>query len=225
MKSFYVYAHIRKDTGSIFYIGKGSGKRAWVKSKRNNYWKNVVQKTEYGVILLYTELAEEEAFKLERQYIKHHNPSTNLTDGGEGISGYRYVGEKLEKHRKQVKYHMNRKDVKEKLSKIKKKQYNADPKYSVKLRQAKLKSIKEDPTQVERQRKSLLKYYEDPNNRHKNSKSRGGLEFVAIKDDSIIWQGYSQKMCAEELRLQQPNINKCLKGVRKTSGGYNFRYL
>ncbi len=106
-----------------------------------------------------------------------------------------------------------------------KKEHFKNPKNIETAKQAKLKSIKEDPTQVERQKQSLLKFYKNEENRHKNSKSRGGLEFIAAKNEHVVWQGYSQRMCAEELRLQQPNINKCLKGVRKTSGGYNFRYL
>jgi hypothetical protein len=32
-KLFYVYAHIRSDTGTVFYIGKGSQKRAWSKKR------------------------------------------------------------------------------------------------------------------------------------------------------------------------------------------------
>lgn len=40
----YVYVHFRNDTNQIFYVGKGSGKRAYNSQKRNGYWKNVVKK-------------------------------------------------------------------------------------------------------------------------------------------------------------------------------------
>ena len=32
MNKYYVYAH-RKPNGEIFYVGKGSGKRAWTKDQ------------------------------------------------------------------------------------------------------------------------------------------------------------------------------------------------
>lgn len=41
----YTYAHIRNDTGKIFYIGLGSVQHRYkTKSKRNNYWNNIVAK-------------------------------------------------------------------------------------------------------------------------------------------------------------------------------------
>lgn len=42
----YTYAHIRNDTGKIFYIGLGSvSHRYKTKAKRNNYWNNIVDKS------------------------------------------------------------------------------------------------------------------------------------------------------------------------------------
>ena len=48
-KSFYVYSHSKESDGSVFYIGKGTGSRAWDFKKRNEYWKRVAAK--YGVIV------------------------------------------------------------------------------------------------------------------------------------------------------------------------------
>lgn len=223
-KTFYIYAHKRLDKNEIFYIGKGKGRRANSKSDRNRYWRNIVKKAGYEVVFLETDLSEENAFELEKFYISKHNPVANLTKGGEGISGYKYKGELLYKQRKQVKFHMRRKDVREKLSNIKK-EYYKDPNNIEKNRLAKLNSIKKDPSQVERQRNSLLKYYEDPQNRHKNSKANGGKHFVAIDQyNCVVWSGISQGVCADFLGVAQPNINKCLKKIRKTTGGFRFRY-
>ena len=41
---YYTYGHIRPDTGVIFYVGKGSKKRAYSRSNRNTHWRNVVNK-------------------------------------------------------------------------------------------------------------------------------------------------------------------------------------
>jgi hypothetical protein len=44
MTYYYTYVHIRPDTGVIFNVGKGKGRRAWSKSDRNKHWHNVVNK-------------------------------------------------------------------------------------------------------------------------------------------------------------------------------------
>lgn len=91
---FYVYAHYRADTDEIFYIGKGSGNRAYEKKKsdgRSEWWHRIVNKYGYTVKLLHENLSEVEALKKERELIQQYGrkdistgPLINLTDGGEG---------------------------------------------------------------------------------------------------------------------------------------------
>ena len=92
---FYVYAHTRATDGSIFYIGKGVKRRAWEKSVRNKYWRNIVAKHEYKITILLNNLTEEEAFILEKQLIATlgRDSLCNMTDGGEGGSGYVHTKE------------------------------------------------------------------------------------------------------------------------------------
>lgn len=92
---FYIYAHYRKTTGEIFYIGKGFGKRAWDRGKKRTlHWHNVVKKNGYTISILHDNLTENEAFTLEKELIKYYGrndlglgPLVNMTDGGEGASG------------------------------------------------------------------------------------------------------------------------------------------
>lgn len=84
---FYVYSYLREDL-TPYYIGKGTGKRAW--SKRHNV--NVPDDTR--IIILAENLTEKEAFELEVKLIKEYGRKDlgngilrNRTDGGEGISG------------------------------------------------------------------------------------------------------------------------------------------
>jgi hypothetical protein len=92
VNNFYVYAHVRNDTNTIFYIGKGKDKRAWSKSRtrRNSYWHNVVNKAGYTVVLLKQRLDEVTAFAEEIRLIQvfkaFGHTLTNMTDGGEGAS-------------------------------------------------------------------------------------------------------------------------------------------
>ena len=98
MNIHYIYQHIRLDTNEIFYIGKGTHRkqnykyyRAFDKKRRNNIWNSIVNKTNYKVEILFTNLSEEECFNIEikliAKYGKIYNKSgtlANYTDGGEG---------------------------------------------------------------------------------------------------------------------------------------------
>lgn len=87
---FYVYLHRRASDGSVFYVGKGSRKRAWERSSRNAHWRNIVAKHGLVVELAATGLQEWYALELESEMIFRLGRQTlcNLTDGGDGISGH-----------------------------------------------------------------------------------------------------------------------------------------
>ena len=100
---FYTYAHYKPE-GGLFYIGKGAGKRAYNMKMRNKYWKNVVAK--YGnpiVEILANWKTEAEALKHEKLLISSFKEMglklVNLTDGGEGVSGYKHTEETKQKMR------------------------------------------------------------------------------------------------------------------------------
>lgn len=88
---FYVYVHRRADTGEVFYIGKGSGRRAWATQYRTDYWRRV--KDKYGIVIEILEWfeKEEDAFRHETALIALHRAAgcriCNITNGGEGASG------------------------------------------------------------------------------------------------------------------------------------------
>lgn len=93
----YVYRHIRLDTNQPFYIGVGSDTkflRAYNFKARNIFWKRVVEKTEFEVEILFTDLSWEEACAKEVEFIKlygrydlNRGTLVNLTDGGDGSVG------------------------------------------------------------------------------------------------------------------------------------------
>jgi hypothetical protein len=88
---FYVYEHIRNDTNAIFYVGKGKNERAYRVNNRNEYWKNIVNKTGYTVRFVVKDVDEELAYLVEEERIDQLKrlgiKLTNLTLGGEGASG------------------------------------------------------------------------------------------------------------------------------------------
>lgn len=95
MFKFYVYVHKTMD-GRVFYVGKGFGARDAETKKRSNKWKAIVQ-TSGGHIVerVAQNLSECGAFELERRLIAIYGRANlcNLTDGGEGSSGYRHTDE------------------------------------------------------------------------------------------------------------------------------------
>lgn len=104
---YYLYRHIRLDKNEIFYIGIGTivktnyniqsletlYTRAYRKGRyRNQYWNNIVNKTDYIVeIIFHTEnilLIQEK----EREFIALYKETlSNLTDGGHGIESYNHT--------------------------------------------------------------------------------------------------------------------------------------
>lgn len=89
-QDFYVYIHRKATTGEIFYVGKGTGRRAWTAKNRNVYWHRVVKKHGLVVEIVLDGLQEWAALELEIDYIALHGRKNtgygsliNLTDGGE----------------------------------------------------------------------------------------------------------------------------------------------
>jgi len=100
--SCYVYEHWRPDTDTCFYVGKGSGRRAFRSDGRNEYHKRVQsvlarQCLTFEVRFIATELTEIEAFTIEKARIKFWRDRgaklANFTDGGEGRLGYKLSDE------------------------------------------------------------------------------------------------------------------------------------
>lgn len=100
MKEFYVYHHVRKSDGRVFYVGKGKGRRMFAANGRNSKWRNFVAK--YGdwyPVVIAAGLSESEAHKIEMDEISMIGRENlcNLTDGGDGVSGYKFTPEQREK--------------------------------------------------------------------------------------------------------------------------------
>jgi hypothetical protein len=90
---FYVYEHIRNDTGAVFYVGKGSGHRAKHGVNRGVYWDRVVNKAggysiNYPVKNVDEELSLLAEMELIDQYRKTGVQLVNVSAGGEGTTGW-----------------------------------------------------------------------------------------------------------------------------------------
>ncbi len=93
-----------------FYIGKGTKRRLVFTGARNSFCENKIVKikkevnTEPIIRIIKGNLSEDDAFALEIKLIKSIGrkgcgPLTNITDGGEGVSGHTHTEESKEKMR------------------------------------------------------------------------------------------------------------------------------
>ncbi len=97
---YYIYRHIRLDTREPFYVGLGSKKnrtfysfkteyeRAFVRKNRNEWWNNIIKKTDYIVEIICESNSIDFIRKKEQEFIFIYKKTLcNLTLGGEGTLG------------------------------------------------------------------------------------------------------------------------------------------
>lgn len=92
---FYVYKYLRED-GTPYYVGKGSGDRAYKKWSKKDI-KPPADTTR--IVIVEQDLTEDQAFDLEKKLIAEYGRKDlgtgvlyNKTDGGEGSSGHKIGG-------------------------------------------------------------------------------------------------------------------------------------
>ena len=86
---FYVYEHLRPDTGIVFYVGKGAGERIREIRGRNIYWQRVVNKVgNFKSVKIAKTEDEELAYLVEQERIDQLKrlgvKLVNLNEGGIG---------------------------------------------------------------------------------------------------------------------------------------------
>jgi hypothetical protein len=97
---YYLYRHIRLDKNEPFYVGIGSKKnanfftmsneyeRAFVKKRRNAWWQNITQKTNYKIDIICESNDYGFIQEKEKEFISIYKKTLcNMTLGGEGTLG------------------------------------------------------------------------------------------------------------------------------------------
>jgi group I intron endonuclease len=181
---YYVYLHVKSDTLQPFYIGKGEGRRALRKQHRNQWWKNIVNKHGFNVILLEEDLTEDEAFNREVFWISIFGRKdlgkgllVNLSDGGEGNSGHKFSEETKKKMSEALKGEKNPFYGKTHTDEWKKK--NGELKKSNTNRTGKFK-YKTEEERLLAKRTSSKKYSDKIKNNKINNKLNYGIHSTSI---------------------------------------------
>jgi hypothetical protein len=101
----YTYIHRRESDNAIFYTGKGKGRRAWSTHGRSEHWHRVKAKHGCKVEIVAPWPTEAETFEHEKFLISCFRamgePLVNLTEGGEGATGFKFTERQLA-HRKKI---------------------------------------------------------------------------------------------------------------------------
>lgn len=229
---FFTYAHSKPD-GTLFYIGKGTQKRAYAKDNRNPYWQHIVSKHGRTVNMLAGWDKEKDALLHEQFLIACFRDMghklANVTDGGEGISGHKHSAEaktKMSAFQKQFQNSDRMKIAhaiageKSKLPERRQKQrdfaraYMANPVHREQSRMGALKQC-QDPLFIEAQRERAKKRMTSPEFRYMMAKPcvciETGQEFKS-QADAAKWVGGRPQ-----------TINRAITGARLTAYGYHWK--
>lgn len=84
---YYTYMHRRASDSLPFYVGKGTGRRAWIRKNRNRHWQHTAKKHGVAVEVLAHWGTEQEALDHEQLLIACFRgmgfPLTNIAEGGQ----------------------------------------------------------------------------------------------------------------------------------------------
>lgn len=228
----YVYRHIRLDKNEPFYIGIANHKRkdyirAKERTRRSDWWKKIVDKTEYRIDIIFDDVTVEFAKEKEIEFIKLYGRRdlglgtlVNMTDGGDGLINRVFTPEYRKKLSDAAKIRIVTDEQKDKLrkSRIGRK---LSQEHKDKIGQANKGYVATD---------SLKQFRSDRMLKKNPSKGRFGTNSIGFKGnveaykDGILFGVYEGVYDASrKLNIGASNINRVITGRGKTSGGFTFK--
>jgi hypothetical protein len=238
-RRFYTYAYLRAD-GTPYYIGKGQGKRAFERKKRKGA---PTPEDKSRILFLKTGLTEKEAFKHEIYMIAVFGRKDlgtgilrNLTDGGEGTTGWAKSEEMREKMIEICKkngrktkelglgiFGMTPEDRSEVSKRSGKKGGAVAGKKAAEMKTG-IHSPEHKYSGVEVNRRQGTSVW-DPEVREKSyAKTRKPVELTCLTTGKML-TFRSAGDAAKALNLNRGNLCSACRGVKPKVGGYTARYL
>ena len=227
---YYIYQHVRFDTNEIFYIGKGTKKlkgnayiRAFAKSSRNQYWKNIIQITSYKIEILEEYESEQECLKRETELIKLYGYSwngtgtlCNMVEDNEEIRRLARIKSKKKNSKEVHQYNLNGDYIKS-FSSISaaEKEYPCDIYNAVSGRLItacgfQWRTFKHDKLSA--------------HNKEMNSIEKSNIVYQYNLDNNLIKEWKGTKEPSLKLNINRGAIRNCLSNLAKTAGGFKWSY-
>jgi hypothetical protein len=212
MNDCYVYFYVREDD-SPYYVGIGKKNRAYTKHAHRSHNIDFKPKSNDRILIVHQNISNEEAKKLEIDYIKQYGRKCdggiliNLTLGGDGRNGDKATEETK---RKMSVAHKGKIIKPESISKM------------VETRKANGSYIPSDETRKKMSEIALK------TGKSKGSKNPAARAIVAFdKNGTFIGQYETAREAAEKLNIGNcwKHIPAVCKGQRKHTCGYTFQYV
>jgi hypothetical protein len=228
--NYYLYQHVRLDTNTVFYIGKGTKKykgniyhRAYTKNSRNNYWLNIVNMTPYKVEILEEFETEKECLLKETELIIKYGYSwnntgilCNMVKDDSDIKLLAREGSSNKNSKEVHQYSLSGDYIQSFSSVVKAKEkfpcdiYNAAACRVPSAGGYQWRFIKYDK----------LDSYSSESSRINKSKSI----YQYDKQGVFIQEWKGTKEPSKKLNINRGAIRNCLSGIAKTAGGYVWKY-
>lgn len=230
----YVYRHIRLDKNEPFYIGianhvRKDYVRANERARRSEWWKKIVSKTEYRIDILFDNVTVKFAKEKEIEFIKLYGRRdlglgtlVNMTDGGDGLINRVFTPEYRKKLSDAAKNRVVSDSQKQKLREYRLGKTITDE-HREKIRQANLGKI----ISIENRLLSSKRMTENNPSRGKCGKDSPSFKgYIAVyKEDSLIGIYDGVNDTGRILNVRPTKISACIKGRRKSSGGYTYKRI
>lgn len=230
---FYVYLHRKATTGEIFYVGKGTGDRAWKSgaANRGSYWCRVARKHGLIVEIVADRLQEWYAHELERDLIALHGrkdlgygPLVNLTDGGDGLSGFIFDDQAKAKMSASAQAYRSNQSTRARYSAAARKA-RSNPEIN-----AKYLALAADQQVRDRMKAGRLAAWSDPEIRERQTAAiRAALSRpIACVEAGITFESIAsaarwlRETCSPKASIG--TLGLAVRGERNTAYGYTWRY-
>lgn len=226
----HVYRHIRLDTNMPFYIGMGFDdnlKRAYEKGfRRSESWNYIANNFGYEVDILFQDIPPDLAKEKEKEFIALYGrldlgkgTLVNLTDGGDGIKGWKPNKETLVKMKEAAKvrgtWMLNTPEIIEKrANSMRGKKRTAEQREKLAAWQRGVKKPKEF---VEKMRERMLL----PENVEK-SRNQPNCKKVICLNNGVVYRSAAE--ASRQLLVSRSAVSMCCLGTLKSVNKLNFQF-